>query len=211
MTFDQPELAAPAPSRARLKVGAVVVLVLLVVGAAIAVTSWNGAGSTEMVVPPVQPSVHVSSPAEVESEVFVHVLGAVERPGMFRLDGDARVVDAVAAAGGFGEDADHGSLNLARVVSDGEQIYVAAVGEVVPGPPASGPGVALGSQSEQKVNLNTADSTALETLPRIGPALAARILDWRTTNGRFATVDDLRSVSGIGDKMFAALESLVTV
>jgi competence protein ComEA len=112
-------------------------------------------------------------------------------------------VDAVAAAGGFAATADQGQVNLARFVVDGEQIYVPAVGEV----PATAPGTTAGG----KVNINTADETTLETLPRVGPAMAARIIAWREANGNFATIEDLMSVTGIGDKTFESLKDLVTV
>lgn len=138
----------------------------------------------------------------VSSTILVHVLGAVAAPGLYELrDGD-RVVDAIAAAGGFASGADEAGVNLARPVSDGEQLYVPAVGEA----PALGAAV-----SDGRVNLNTADQAALETLPRVGPALAARIIQWRQANGRFSTVEDLLNVSGIGEKTFAGLRELVTV
>jgi len=111
----------------------------------------------------------------------------------------------VAAAGGLTASADPASLNLARFLSDGEQIVVPAVGEA---PPAS---VAVGGTAiPGKVNINTADEPTLETLPRVGPAMAARILAWRAANGRFTAVEDLMSVSGIGEKTFEGLKDLVT-
>jgi competence protein ComEA len=142
------------------------------------------------------------------AEVFVHVAGAVRAPGLYRLVDGARVVDAVAAAGGYADDADRGVLNLARTVSDGEQIVVPVIGAVA-APPAGASAPAGGGDG--RVNLNTADATALDTLPRIGPAMAQRILDWRDDNGRFTSVDDLLAVPGIGDKMLEALRELVTV
>jgi competence protein ComEA len=137
----------------------------------------------------------------------------VKDPGLFQLHDGARVVDAVAAAGGFTDDAQQGGVNLARVVSDGEQLVVPRVGEA---PPASavggGAAAAPGSVAPgAKVNINTATATELETLPRIGPAMAQRIVDWRTANGRFSTVDDLLSVTGIGEKTFDGLKDQVTV
>lgn len=136
-------------------------------------------------------------------EIFVHVLGAIEHPGLYGLTEGDRAVDAIAAAGGYTDDADRSFLNLARFVIDGEQIRVPAVGEV----PAAAPGMT----AQGLVNLNTADATALETLPRVGPALAARIIDWREANGRFSSIEDLLNVSGIGTKTFDGLKDLVTV
>jgi competence protein ComEA len=95
-------------------------------------------------------------------------------------------------------------------VSDGEQIYVPKVGEAGAGPPGSLAGGGAGA-SGGKVNINTASESDLETLPRVGPAMAKRIIAWRQDNGRFATVEDLMSVTGIGEKTFAELKDLVTV
>lgn len=138
--------------------------------------------------------------------VYVHVSGEVREPGLYRLDQSARVVDAVAAAGGFTETAAREGVNLARTVSDGEQLVVPAEG--AEGPDAAAPAAPEG---DGRVNLNTADLAALDTLPRIGPAIAQRILDWREENGRFTSVDDLMAVPGIGEKMLASLRDLVTV
>jgi competence protein ComEA len=136
--------------------------------------------------------------------VYVYVSGAVAAAGLYVLrDGD-RVVDAVAAAGGFADDADEQAVNLARILSDGEQLDVPARGEAGSGPAAQTTG-------DGRVNLNTADTAALDTLPRIGPAMAERIIEWRDANGRFTSVDDLLAVPGIGDKMLESLRDLVTI
>lgn len=150
-----------------------------------------------------------STTAPVAASVFVHVSGAVAAPGLYVLDEGARVVDAVAAAGGFADGADEQAVNLARPISDGEQLHVPAAGEV----PASGTDAAAapGSAGDRRVNLNTADIAQLDTLPRIGPAMAQRIIEWRDANGRFTSVEDLLAVPGIGDKMLETLRDLVTV
>ncbi len=137
-----------------------------------------------------------------EADVYVHVSGAVRRSGLYRLRDGARVVDAVAVAGGFAEDADEAGINLARPLSDGEQLVVPKEGEQPPDAAAQGDG---------RINLNTADAADLETLPRIGPALAERIIAWREANGRFTSVEDLLAVPGIGDKMLESLRDLVAV
>ncbi|TPX02458.1 ComEA family DNA-binding protein [Schumannella luteola] len=133
--------------------------------------------------------------------LFVHVLGQVTHPGLYELREGDRVVDAVAAAGGLTDAADPAGVNLARLLSDGEQLRVPAVGEV---PPA-----AAGTASDGRVDLNTADAATLDTLPRIGPAMAQRIIDWREANGPITSVDDLLAVSGIGEKTVDALRPLV--
>jgi competence protein ComEA len=102
------------------------------------------------------------------------------------------------------DSAEQAGLNLARPLIDGEQILVPAVGEApVIAPGATSPG--------GKININTADETALETLPRVGPAMAKRILDWRAKNGRFTALEDLMSVTGVGQKTFDSLKDLVTL
>lgn len=146
-------------------------------------------------------------PTPAAAELYVHVFGAVARPGLYRLDPDARVVDVIAAAGGFTDEADPSGVNLARSVVDGEQLQVTRVGETPVA--ASDPGGA--GTLDGPVNLNTADKAALDTLPRIGPALADRIIAWREQNGAFTSVEDLLAVPGIGDKMLEALRDLVTI
>lgn len=141
-------------------------------------------------------------------DVYVHVAGAVAVPGLYRLFAGARIVDAVAASGGFVEGADRAAVNLARPVADGEQVVVPLIGEA---DAAAAGGESHESSGDGRVNLNTADAAALDTLPRIGPALAQRIIDWRDENGRFTSVEDLLAVPGIGDKMLEALRDLVSV
>lgn len=139
-------------------------------------------------------------------ELYVHVLGAVEKPGLYVLAIDARIVDALAAAGGTTAEADLAAINLARIVADGEQVVVPVVGAtpVEPGAGATVPG-------DDRIDLNSADQAALDTLPRIGPALAERIIAWRYENGRFQTVDDLLAVPGIGEKLLEGLRDGVRV
>ena len=143
--------------------------------------------------------------------LLVHVLGAVVRPGIVELGPGARVLDAIAAAGGLAADANPGGVNLARSVADGEQLVVPREGEAIaPQAPAVGgrPGSAAGGAL---VNLNLASAAELQALPRIGPALAQRIVDWREAHGLFATPADLMKVSGIGQTLFDGLKDLVTV
>ncbi len=149
--------------------------------------------------------------------LLVHVLGAVASPGLVELDQGARVVDAVAAAGGFTADADPAGVNLARPVVDGEQLRVFAIGEVPAAAAGGGAGAGGGgagggaAASDGLVHLNTAGVAELDTLPRIGPALAQRILDYREANGAFTSVDQLMDVTGIGDAVFAGLAELVAL
>ena len=154
--------------------------------------------------------------------VFVHVTGAVARPGVVTLGAGSRVADAVDAAGGANADADTEQLNLARVLSDGEQIRVPRVGEVLPDPAppptgAAGTGARTASGkpgdggASGTVNINTASASELEKLPGIGPALAQRIVEYRDSHGPFASVDALTDVPGIGKAKLEALREQATV
>ena len=193
------EVAERQRARVRVRTGAVVVLVLVGLGCAVLVSVLGDHGTTSQVA---RPTSEASVAPLTGSGIFVHILGAVVRPGLYELREGDRAVDAVAAAGGFSDGADESQLNLARFVVDGEQIYVPALGEA----PAMGAETASG-----KVNLNTADAAALDTLPRVGPAMAQRILDWREANGSFTAVEDLLNITGIGQKTFDGLKDLVTV
>ena len=139
--------------------------------------------------------------------VVVQVLGQVRRPGLVTLPAGSRVADAVRAAGGLVRGGSSGGLNLARPVTDGEQIVVS--------PDAAALTAAAGATSvaspSSVVDLNAATATDLDTLPGVGPVMASRILDWRTAHGRFASVDQLREVSGIGSRTFERLRPHVRV
>lgn len=195
-------------ARRRLGVGAVTVVVIAALAVTVAIGILRSTTAPVETVT-ITDTDATPGPTATVAAVYVHVSGAVAVPGLYRLDNGARVVDAIAAAGGFGEGADQSAVNLARIVGDGEQLHVPVVGEAVP-PTVAQPGGA-GPAAGGKVNLNTADLATLDTLPRIGPALAQRIIDWRDQNGRFTSVDDLLAVPGIGDKMLAALRDLVTL
>ncbi len=145
--------------------------------------------------------------------LVVHVVGRVRHPGVQELAVGSRVGDAVAAAGGASDDADLSAVNLARLLVDGEQIRVPRPGEVVTGAApgvGSSSGAGGGAAPGGLVSLNAADVTALDALPGIGPVLAQRIVDWRSENGRFTSVDELAEVSGIGEKLLGRLRPLVT-
>lgn len=192
---------SPAGTRRRLGLGALVVLVIVVLAVTVGIGILRSALAPVDTVSLDEPATFATTPS---SDLYVHVSGAVESPGLYVVSEGSRVVDAIAAAGGFTDDADEGALNLAREVGDGEQIIVLAVGEA---PVAT----STGSSADGRVNLNTADVAAFDTLPRVGPAIAQRIVDWREANGRFTSVDDLLAVPGIGDKMLDSLRDLVTV
>jgi competence protein ComEA len=152
------------------------------------------------------------APGESEpSVVVVDVAGKVRRPGIATLPLGSRVVDALQAAGGARRGVDLTTLNLARVLVDGEQILVGVPPpEGVAAPAASAPGTAPGGEGLM-VNINTADQAALEELPGVGPVTAASILRWRSEHGPFTAVDELMEVSGIGEATLAEIAPYVTL
>lgn len=160
------------------------------------------------------PSAVPSEMASVQ-QLFIQVVGAVEKPGVYVLPIKARVYEAIALAGGFTKSADQASVNLVRELVDGEQILVLEIyldqasatgigGIVVPNSSGRTP-------AQPKINLNRAGLSELDTLPGVGPALAQRIVDWRTANGPFKKIADLTKVSGIGEKLIANLKDLVVI
>jgi len=161
-----------------------------------------------------------SGPASVAgsaTELVVHVVGRVRRPGLVRLTPGSRVFDAVTAAGGPSSGARLDRLNLARPVGDGEQILVPGPGDPVPAVAAGGAGAAAGvapgsaGPPSTPIDLNTATASDLDALPGVGPVLAGRIVAWRAQHGRFSRVAELGEVAGIGDKLLAQLTPMVAV
>ncbi|BAK44599.1 helix-hairpin-helix domain-containing protein [Eggerthella sp. YY7918] len=151
-----------------------------------------------------------ASAAEAPREparIFVHVGGAVANPGVQELEEGSRVQNAVEAAGGFSEEAAPDALNLARVLTDGEQVVVPTREEAAA--PVASDISATGGTS--RVNINTASTEELDTLPGIGPSTAEKIVADREANGPFATIEDLKRVSGIGDKKYANLSERICV
>lgn len=143
--------------------------------------------------------------AAVSGTIVFDIEGEVMNPGVYKIDRGSRIADALVMAGGLGVNADRDwvgkNLNKAEAVTDGMKIYIPAVN-------GQEPAVVLGSQTKT-VSINTATAEELDTLPGIGPAMAGRIIDYRTQNGGFKSVEELKMVSGIGDKLYAKIESLV--
>ena len=142
--------------------------------------------------------------------LVVDVEGRVRRPGLVRLPAGSRVADAVRSAGGSEPGAVLARLNLARVLTDGEQLLVPGPGDAVPPPAPSGTSAAV-SGASAPVDLNAATQEGLDALPGVGPVLAGRIVAWRAAHGRFTSVDELGEVPGIGPKALERLRPLVRV
>jgi competence protein ComEA len=140
-----------------------------------------------------------------EPEIFVDVTGAVNKPGVYTLTGKSRVIDAIKAAGDSAPGADLSTINLARVLNDGEQIYVDST--VVN---RSGVRVSKAVRSGP-ININRATARQLDALDGVGPVIAQRIVDYRKINGSFLTIEDLQKVSGIGAAKFAQIKAKVRI
>lgn len=210
---------------------AVVVAILVVIAAAsgLAMASFGGHSSSvsfersdEASVSDVHGAGDASSDDESSAkssstaEVYVDVDGAVARPGVYRLKDGARVSQAIDAAGGLTADADVTGLNRASKITDGQKIYVPTVGEqqaaaAVGGAESSAATTPGAGSSSGLVNINTASAAELQTLSGIGPSMAQSIIDERTKNGAFASVDDLMRVSGIGEKKLAKIKDCICV
>jgi len=152
-------------------------------------------------------------PTPTPRPLCVYVSGAVAYPDVYELASDSIVKDAIEAAGGPTDEADLNRINLARRVHDEEQIYVPRKGEESPpvSPPSDSPLLPSSSQEGGKVNINTATAEELDALPGIGPSIAQRIIDYRTTNGPFRSIEEIKNVKGIGDITFEKLKDKITV
>jgi competence protein ComEA len=202
----------PAGRRRLAVVGAILGAVLVVSVSGVVLLGGSPAPESPPPLPAAQADVRApvrSTPSSsAPADIVVSVVGKVEQPGLVTLPPGARVADAVRAAGGPVAQADLSTVNLARRLSDGEQLYVD-----VPVPPAmaSPAARAAGSPEPAAINLNTATADQLDTLPGVGEVTAQRILDWREQSGPFTAVEQLRDVDGIGETRFARLRDRVTV
>jgi competence protein ComEA len=148
--------------------------------------------------------------------VTVYASGAVQHPGVYTLPESARVAELLQLAGGPAPDADLDQVNLALRLHDEEQVFFPHRGTPLPAPAGAGPApptAAAGKATAPPtvINLNSAPAAALETLPGIGPALAARIVEYRTAHGRFTRIEQIQNVPGIGPKLFERMRAYLTV
>lgn len=190
-------------SRRRLLIAAGCLALLLFLGSKLLARPQSTAG---LAPPAAAPAAETTAAAAI---VVVDVVGAVRRPGLYRLRQGARIADAVARAGGASPKADLALINLAAPLADGEQVVVPKVG--APGAAASSAGSATsgGAAPIGPVHLSTATLEQLDALPGIGPVTAQKILDYRQKHGAFTSVDELDAVSGIGPARLDQLKDLV--
>ncbi len=152
-------------------------------------------------------------------KLYVDISGEVERPGVYEVSEGTRLFEVIEQAGGLTDEADIDSLNRAETVADGQKILIAAKGENSSGSQGtqsgsgtnSGSGTGSGTTNDGKVNINTAESAELQTIPGIGPSKAARIIEYRQSNGNFSSIEDIQNVSGIGSKTFESIKDYITV
>jgi competence protein ComEA len=154
-----------------------------------------------------QPRPTAEPPTPTPATINVYVSGAVKKPDVYALPLNAIVKDAIAAAGGPTDEADLDRINLATRLSDQMQVYVPRKGEAAPPPPGGSPPDGVTG----KININTASVEKLDKLPGIGPAIASAIVDYRTQNGPFKTIEDINAVKGIGDALFEKIKDQITV
>lgn len=211
-------------TRRQLYVYVAVALVVVALGVRYVITGHVAAapgGTLLSLVPSGSPQPSSAPSASASATITVYVCGAVARAGVYDLPLGARVADLVKAAGGAGPKAELSAVNLAAKLADGQQIVVprkvaeasSATGTIASAPSGadgSGTGTAVGAP-QAPVNLNTATLEQLDALPGVGPATVQKIIDYRTQNGGFKSIDDLKNVSGIGDVKFAALKDVVTL
>lgn len=162
-------------------------------------------------------STAVSSSSQPETEWFVDLKGAVAHPGMYRVKEGMRLMDVIEQAGGFTDEANRNQVNLAKLLSDQEIIYVPKSGEEIPvmqqaaAAPTDLPQPTNSSTETEKININTADATQLQQLTGIGEKRAQDIINYREENGSFQSVEDLMNVSGIGQKTLEKLRNSITI
>lgn len=155
--------------------------------------------------------------AEESKDIIVDVGGAVKKPGVYHFESGDRIIDALNMAQGLNANADVSSINLAKKLTDEEKIYVPQKGEKTNNAPGGtdATNTSTSGQADNggtgKININNATLEELDKLPGIGPTLAQRIIDYRTNNGGFKSVEDIKNVSRIGDKIFEQIENLITV
>lgn len=152
---------------------------------------------------------------EEEVMIIVDVAGAVVNPSVVELPEGSRVFEAVEKAGGLTSEGDTGAINQAEILSDGQKIYIPTKQEVADNSYAPKPGntgrMSSGSGQNGLININTADSAALQEIPGVGPATAEKIINYRNENGKFKRIEDIKNVSGIGDKTFEKMKKKITV
>lgn len=214
MSFDRtsdPLRAKVGLSKLRTPLALGIAILIIVIVGVCGYTVWKSISTpgVEVVQNDSESNEDESGVSEATSQIYVHVSGAVTSPGLYQLELGSRVYDAIQAAGGFSDEAVEQSVNLARELTDGEQIMVSSASDVSAS--ASDTSSASTQTSTGKVNINLASAEELMTLDGVGEATAAKIIAYREENGSFKTIEEIKEVSGIGDKKYAAIKDVITV
>ncbi len=146
----------------------------------------------------------------VSAKIYVDIGGEVEMPGVYEVKEGTRLFEVIERAGGLTENADIDGINRAEAVIDGQKIMINAKGEEA-SIESSDTQTKSQNAAEGKVNINTATSAELQTIPGIGPSKAERIIEYRDTNGRFKSIDEIQNISGIGSKTFESIKEYISV
>lgn len=160
---------------------------------------------------------NISNLENIETgSIVVYVCGAVKENKVVTLQENSRVCDAIDAVGGLSKDADLTNINLAYILEDGEKIYIPKIGEETQTESttlssSSYSTYSSNSLKNNKININKATQTELETIPGIGPSTALKILDYREKNGKFSSIEDIKNVSGIGDAKYEKMKDYITI
>jgi len=200
------------------KITIIFLLIVIIIGIGIVLyKNFNNEYNLALNSPPNFIENNITEKIEVSS-VIIHISGAVKNPGVYQLKSTDRVVDAVKIAGGAAEESNLDAINLAALLKDGQKIIIPYkisnqvtaesdknisknIEEVYPS----------SSSSSDQININTADDKTLQSLPGIGPVLSQKIIDYRNQNGLFEVIDDIKDVSGIGEKKFEGIKDLICV
>lgn len=187
-------------------------VILLAVVAFFVLVLGTGNESEELAIGETQLSESISQEETSEALIMVDVSGAVENPQVVQLKTNSRVADAIAAAGGLTKKADTSQINQAAFLTDGEKVYIPEKGEEpIDSSVSYESGGSSIAQSVGKIDLNTATSEQLQTLNGVGPATAEKILQYRSQNGYFKSIEELKNIDGIGDKTFEKLKDSIKV
>jgi competence protein comEA helix-hairpin-helix repeat region len=153
----------------------------------------------------------------IENKIVIHITGEVEEEGVIELEKGARISDAIEEAGGTTEEADLSNVNLAYSLSDGQKVKIPNINEkdeeIIVVEEKAGDNIIIeGNKSkEEKININKAAQTEIETLPGIGPSTALKIINYRNEHGKFKNIEDIKNVSGIGDSKFENIKEYICV
>ncbi|MGX7245224.1 helix-hairpin-helix domain-containing protein [Enterococcus quebecensis] len=191
-------------------IGAVVVVALVIIVILVLGKSTTDMLQDEELVIPSASSSQLPETESISRQIYVDIKGAVEKPGMYEGTANMRVWDAVMLAGGVSEEADTKQVNFSERIIDQMVIYVPKLGEIIQNPEKNDDSIEKQNDDTKKINLNQASETELQTLPGVGQKKAQEIIRFREENGGFKTIEDLKNISGFGEKTFEKLKDSIT-